>query len=85
VTELAKKSVFYDFLARYAGTDFETYMAKSVPDEDYLNWNGYTLPYVFEDEEKEYNSVRGDVPCSMPPRRTSTGSPALTPGRCWTT
>ena len=59
MTELAKKSVFYDFLARYAGTDFETYMAKSVPDEDYLNWNGYTLPYVFEDEEKEYNSVRG--------------------------
>jgi aminomethyltransferase len=58
VTESAKKSVFYDFLARYGGTDFETYMARSQPDEDYLNWNGYTLPYVFEDEEKEYNAVR---------------------------
>ena len=58
MTESAKKSLFYDFLARYGGSDFETYMAASVPDEDYLNWNGYTLPYVFEDEEKEYAAVR---------------------------
>ena len=33
-------------------------MAASQPDVDYLNWNGYTLPYVFEDEEKEYDAVR---------------------------
>ena len=58
MTESAKKSLFYDFLARYGGSDFETYMAGSEPDEDYLNWNGYTLPYVFEDEEKEYTAVR---------------------------
>ena len=57
VTQTAKKSLFYDFLARYGGTDFESYMAASKPDEDYLNWNGYTLPYVFEDEEKEYLSL----------------------------
>ena len=58
MTESAKKSVFYDFLARYSGTDFPTYMATSLADEDYLNWNGYTLPYVFGDEVQEYNAVR---------------------------
>ena len=58
MTQTAKKSVFYDFLARYSGTDFETYMAVSEPDRDYLNWNGYTLPYVFTDEEQEYSAVR---------------------------
>ncbi len=58
MSEPAKKSVFYDFLSRYAGTDFESYLARSVADEDYLNWNGYCLPYVFEDEAKEYHAVR---------------------------
>jgi aminomethyltransferase len=58
VTDTAKKSLFYDFLARYGGTDFETYMASSEPDEDYLNWNGYTLAYVFTDEQEEYDAVR---------------------------
>lgn len=59
MSEQAKKSTFYDFLSRYAEGDFDTYMANSTQDEDYLNWNGYTLPYVFVDEEQEYNAVRG--------------------------
>ncbi|MEO8329103.1 MAG: hypothetical protein ABI586_03770, partial [Candidatus Nanopelagicales bacterium] len=58
MTEQAKKSVFYDFLSRYAPGDFDTYMANSTEDEDYLNWHGYCLPYVFEDEEQEYRAVR---------------------------
>ena len=58
MSEQAKKSAFYDFLSRYAATDFETYMAGATEDEDYLNWHGHCLPYVFEDEEKEYNAVR---------------------------
>ena len=58
MTDAAKKSVFYDFLTRYSGDDFDSYMAAAVADEDYLNWNGYTLRYVFEDEEKEYRAVR---------------------------
>ena len=58
MSEKAKKSVFYDFLARYVDSDFETYMAQSTEDEDYLNWHGYCLPNVFEDEEKEYRAVR---------------------------
>ena len=58
MSEQAKKSTFYDFLSRYAESDFDTYMANSVVDEDYLNWNGYTLPYVFVDEEQEYDAVR---------------------------
>lgn len=58
MSEQAKKSVFYDFLSRYAQGDFDTYIAQSVEDEDYLNWHGYCLPYVFVDEETEYNAVR---------------------------
>ena len=58
MSEQAKKSVFFDFLSRYAGTDFDSYMSNSTQDEDYLNWNGYCLPYVFVDEEQEYNAVR---------------------------
>ncbi len=58
MSEQAKKSTFYDFLSRYVATDFETYMAGATEDEDYLNWHGHCLPYVFEDEEKEYNAVR---------------------------
>ena len=56
--EQAKKSAFYDFLSRYVDTDFDAYMAASTEDEDYLNWHGHCLPYVFEDEEQEYNAVR---------------------------
>lgn len=59
MSEQPKKSTFYDFLSRYADGDFQTYMANSIQDEDYLNWNGYTLPYVFVDQEQEYNAVRG--------------------------
>jgi len=58
MSEQAKKSTFYDFLSRYAAADFDTYMATATQDEDYLNWNGYTLPYVFVDEEQEYDAVR---------------------------
>jgi len=58
VSEQAKKSTFYDFLSRYAEADFDTYMAGATQDDDYLNWNGYTLPYVFVDEEQEYEAVR---------------------------
>lgn len=54
----AQKSTFFDFLSRYADFDFDSYMANSTEDDDYLNWNGYTLPYVFVDEEQEYRAVR---------------------------
>ncbi len=58
MAEPAKKSVFYDFLARYAGADFDTYLSESVDGEDYLNWNGYVLRHVFTGEEEEYRAVR---------------------------
>ncbi|HVQ87713.1 MAG TPA: hypothetical protein VMT88_05975, partial [Actinomycetes bacterium] len=58
MTEQAKKSVFYDFLSRYADGDFDSYMAASTEDDDYLNWHGFTLPNVFVDEEQEYRAVR---------------------------
>lgn len=58
MSEPAKKSPFYDFLSRYAESDFDTYMADAVEDEDYLNWHGHCLPYVFVDEESEYQAVR---------------------------
>ena len=58
MSEQAKKSLFYDFVSRYVDTDFDTYMATAVQDENYLNWHGHCLPHVYEDEEQEYNAVR---------------------------
>ncbi len=58
MSEPAQKSAFYDFLNRYVDTDFATYLANSTEDEDYLNWHGHCLPYVYEDAEQEYNAVR---------------------------
>ncbi|WP_339671937.1 aminomethyltransferase family protein [Dasania marina] len=58
MSDTAKKSFFYDFVSRYVDTDFDTYIASAVQDEDYLNWHGHCLPHVYEDEEKEYNAVR---------------------------
>ena len=58
MTEQAKKSLFYDFVSRYVDTDFDSYMKSATEDEDYINWHGHCLPFVYEDEEKEYNAVR---------------------------
>jgi aminomethyltransferase len=58
MSEQLSKSIFYDFVSRYVVTDFNSYMANSVEDEDYINWHDSVLPMVYDNEEKEYNAVR---------------------------
>ena len=53
-----KKSTFFDFLNRYAVDDFESFLAKSEVDIDYIDWNGYCLISAYTDAETEYNAVR---------------------------
>ena len=38
-----KKSIFFDFLNRDADDDYESFLAKSEEDVDYINWHGYCL------------------------------------------
>jgi aminomethyltransferase len=52
------KSFFYDFITRYVDMDFESYLAQSTLDEDYINWHEHCLPYAYDDAEKEYDAVR---------------------------
>jgi len=53
-----KKSSFFDFLNRYRIDDFESYLARSEEDIDYINWHDYCLPMTYSDEATEYQAVR---------------------------
>ncbi len=53
-----KKSAFFDFLNRYRNHDFESFLAGSKEDVDFINWNGYCLPMTYGDGESEYRAVR---------------------------
>jgi aminomethyltransferase len=53
-----KKSTFFDFLNRYKNNDFESFLARSKEDIDYINWNDYCLPMVYGDDASEYRAVR---------------------------
>ena len=53
-----KKSAFFDFLNRYRNNDFESFLAGSKEDVDFINWNGYCLPMTYGDGESEYRAVR---------------------------
>ncbi len=55
---MLKKSVFFDFLNRRDGVDFETFMAESVENEHYINWNEFLLPHDYGDAEIEYFAIR---------------------------
>jgi len=55
---LLKKSAFFDFLNRRNETDFEGFMANSVEDAHYINWNEFALPYDYGDAEAEYHAIR---------------------------
>ncbi|MBW1865098.1 MAG: aminomethyltransferase family protein [Deltaproteobacteria bacterium] len=58
-----KKSAFFDFLNRYTNTDFESFLARSKEDVDYINWHDYCLPMTYGDEASEYKAVRST--CAM--------------------
>jgi len=55
---LLKKSTFFDFLNRRNETDFDRFMADSIEDEHYINWNEYALPYDYSNAETEYAAIR---------------------------
>jgi len=55
---LLRKSPFFDFLNRRDETDFDSFMASSVEDEHYINWNGFALPVDYGDAEAEYTAIR---------------------------
>ena len=48
-----KKSVFFEFLNRRTNKGFDTFLAESTLDEDYIDWNGYALPYDYGNSEEE--------------------------------
>jgi aminomethyltransferase len=53
-----KKSTFFDFLTRDENNDFESFLARSKEDVDYINWNDYCLPMTYGDGVSEYRAVR---------------------------
>jgi len=52
------KSTFFDFLNRYESNDFESFLASSKEDVDYINWHDYCLPMNYGDDASEYRAVR---------------------------
>jgi len=53
-----KKSAFFDFLNRHSNYDFESFLARSKEDIDYINWHDYCLPMTYKDAASEYKAVR---------------------------
>lgn len=60
---MLRKSIFFDFLNRRPGTDFKNFIANSVEDEHYINWNEFALPHDYGDAEAEYFAIRNS--CAM--------------------
>ena len=57
---MLKKSIFFDFMNRRNGTDFESFMSDSTEDEHYINWNEFLLPHDYGDAEAEYFAIRNE-------------------------
>jgi len=55
---MLRKSTFFDFLNRRDETDFESFVAESIEDEHYINWNQFVLPHDYGDAELEYHAIR---------------------------
>lgn len=55
---MLRKGPFFDFLNRREGVDFEQFLAESVEDSDYIEWNGFLLPDDYGDAEAEYRAIR---------------------------
>jgi glycine cleavage system T protein (aminomethyltransferase) len=55
---LLRESIFFDFLNRRDNRDFEQFIIDSVQDEDFIDWNGFALPFDYGDDEFEYTELR---------------------------
>ena len=55
---MLKKSPFFEFLNRRSEPGFDAFVAASVEDEHYINWNEFLLPNDYGDAESEYFAIR---------------------------
>lgn len=55
---MLRKSPFFDFLNRRPNPDFDQFIATSVEDKDYINWNEFALPFDYGNDEFEYTELR---------------------------
>jgi len=55
---MLRKSTFFDFLNRRDEADFESFVADSIEDEHYINWNQFVLPHDYGNAELEYHAIR---------------------------
>ena len=55
---MLKKSMFFDFLHRREQTDFQSFVANSIKDVHYINWNDFLLPHDYGNAETEYFAIR---------------------------
>jgi len=53
-----RKSPFFDFFDRHDDSDFAGFVAQSIEDEHYINWNEFLLPNDYGDAEAEYHAIR---------------------------
>jgi aminomethyltransferase len=58
MSAMLKKSPFFDFFNRRSDSGFEDFLAASVEDEHYINWNEFLLPNHYGDAELEYHAIR---------------------------
>ena len=57
---MLKKSIFFDFMNRRDGEDFESFVINSTEDEHYINWNEFLLPHDYGDAAAEYFAIRNE-------------------------
>ncbi len=55
---MLKKSTFFEFLNRRDEPGFDSFIAASIEDEHYINWNEFVLPHDYGDAETEYHAIR---------------------------
>lgn len=53
-----KQPPFFEFFNRRASQSFDIFMAVSVEDVDFINWNDFTLALNYGDAEFEYTELR---------------------------
>ena len=55
---MLRESVFFDYLNRRDDLRFEQFIANSIEDQHYINWNEFALPHDYGDAEIEYSAIR---------------------------
>ena len=74
---MLRESVFFDYLNRRDGLRFEQFIANSIEDQHYINWNEFALPHDYGDAEMEYTAIRNS--CALfdvsPIRKIRVGGP----------